>query len=125
MLGLGLQHGRAPRAYGHDATDEAQMVGLARRVPSIPGRSSKGCDQVREQTALGTGGNEQGSSAGALHTTPVKSRGHCPNSSMEKSIKIYYEWFFVKFEYFMVKKFHLLTRVWISIFEGSKLLSRG
>ena len=29
------------------------------------------------------------------------------------------------FEYFIEKRFGLLTRVWVSVLEGSKLLSRG
>ena len=65
---------------------------------------------------------------GPLHTWSVKPRGQTPNSSREvktKVIKYIINALLSDFEYFIEKKFGLLTRVWISVLGGPKLLSRG
>ena len=43
----------------------------------------------------------------------------------KNSLKYIINVFLLDFEYFIEKKFGLLTRVWVSILGGPKLLSRG
>ena len=55
---------------------------------------------------------------GPLHTWPVKSRGRRPNSS----------YFWARGEWRSPLKyiiFHLLARVWVSVFDVSKLFPKG
>ena len=64
-----------------------------------------------------------------LHTWPVEPRSQTPNSSLEmknkSSLKYINSVFLSDSEYFIEKKFGLLTKVWVSILGGPKLLSRG